>query len=225
MHANPLPILYSFRRCPYAMRARLAVYASGQTCELREIVLRDKPAAMLQASPKGTVPVLVLPDGKVIAESLDIMRWALANADPEGWLTPQTGTLDELMHWISRNDTEFKPLLDRYKYPDRYQLSSGEVSRDAAVPWLNELNARLEQTSWLFGERPALADMATLPFIRQFAHVDREWFAQQPWKGVHRWLDAFLGSELFQACMNKYPVWRPEGASAPLIFSRDLSVD
>ena len=206
---NTLPTLYSFRRCPYAMRARLAIFASGMQCELREIVLRNKPAAMLEASPKGTVPVLVLPDGKVVDESLDIMFWALENSDPQGWLTSPEASLQEMRQLIAQNDGEFKANLDRYKYPQRFDLETGAANRDAAHTWLTHLDQVLQHRTFLFGSRPVLADMAILPFIRQFAHVDLDWFRQQPWPGLHRWLDWFLGSEIFAGCMEKYVPWQP----------------
>src|SRR5690554_5297240 len=138
-----MPVLYSFRRCPYAMRARLALAMSGQRCRLREVVLRDKPATLLQASPKGTVPVLVLPDGTVIDESLDIMLWALRRHDPLHWLLPDNGSLEEMLTLISDCDSEFKPRLDRYKYPDRYGNVDPLAQRSMAVEWLWGLEARL----------------------------------------------------------------------------------
>lgn len=216
MSIDSLPILYSFRRCPYAMRARLAIYSSGVRCELREVVLRSKPESLLQASPKGTVPVLVLPDGHVIDESLDIMRWALGCSDPEGWLAPQGAPPEEMQRLIARNDGEFKQHLDRYKYPQRFGLDAGEMHRDAAVPWLMQLERTLKEGVFLFGGRPVLADMAILPFVRQFAHVDSDWFRQQPWPGLHRWLDWFLGSQVFAGCMEKYAAWQP--GAEPVVF-------
>ncbi|MFC3337808.1 glutathione S-transferase [Paracandidimonas soli] len=211
-----MPILYSFRRCPYAMRARLAIFSSGVPCELREVVLRSKPAAMLEASPKGTVPVLVLPGGRVIDESLDIMRWALGCADPEGWLAPQGVPLEEMQRLTAQNDGEFKRRLDRYKYPQRFGLEAGETDRDAAVRWLGQLDRALRESAFLSGGRPVLADMAILPFIRQFAHVDLEWFRQQSWPGLQRWLDWFLDSRIFAGCMEKYAAWQP--GSEPVVF-------
>lgn len=191
------------------MRARLAVFSAGVPCELREVVLRDKPTTMLEASPKGTVPVLILPDGQIIDQSLDIMLWALGRNDPDGWLKPESGSLEEMLQWITVNDEEFKANLDRYKYPNRYELASGEQHRDAAGQWLEQLDLRLKDTAWLFGHRPTLADMAILPFIRQFAHVDREWFKQQPWDEVQRWLGGFLDSPVLAGCMEKYVAWKP----------------
>jgi len=211
-----LPILYSFRRCPYAMRARLAVSSAQILCEVREVVLRDKPAELLQASPKGTVPVLVLPDGDVIAESLDIMKWALSLHDPEGWRqrsgavlpafdAAQLKTIDEL---ILRNDTHFKAALDRYKYSWKHPDDDPVVPREIASAFLRDLDLRLAGQRWLFGESPSLADMALLPFIRQFSFVDREWFLAEPWPNLILWLDAFLESDRFLSIMTKRPQWK-----------------
>lgn len=211
-----LPVLYSFRRCPYAMRARLALAASGQRCELREVVLRNKPAEMLQASPKGTVPVLVLPDGPVIEQSLDIMLWALEQGDPSAWLSPQSGSLEEMLALITLCDTEFKPCLDRYKYPDRYADVSATQQRGRGAFWLQTLESRLHtcpaesqasEIPGLFGDRESLADAAIMPFVRQFAQVDRAWFDAQPWPALHAWLAAWLASPLFEAVMHKYTPW------------------
>jgi glutathione S-transferase len=181
-----LPVLYSFRRCPYAMRARLALAVSGVQYELREVSLKNKPPELLAASPKATVPVLVLPSGQVIDESLDIMRWALEQNDPDGWLN--LGPLDDMLTLIAANDGRFKHALDRYKYPNRYPLESGGdvqafalAQRFKAGSWLQTLEPRLSQ-GWLFGYKASIADMATLPFVRQFAHTDADWFAAQPWR-------------------------------------------
>jgi len=205
--AVSLPILYSFRRCPYAMRARLALAASRQQCELREVVLRNKPAQLLQASPKGTVPVLVLPGGDVIEESLDIMLWALSDNDPEGWLKPSRGDLQEMLSLISQNDGAFKHHLDRYKYPQRYEVAEPLVHRAAGARWLRDLQARLAHSGQLFGSVPSLADAAIMPFVRQFAQVDRDWFDAQPWPAVHAWLAAWLAAPLFHSVMGKYAPW------------------
>lgn len=209
--ASP-PILYSFRRCPYAMRARLALASSGQTCELREVVLRNKPASMLQASPKGTVPVLIA-HGEVIDQSLDIMLWALRRDDPEGWLTPTRGDLPAMLALIGQCDGAFKQQLDRYKYPQRYGASTGEDQRDLAVPWLHMLDERLQETGWFFGSRCALADMAIVPFVRQFAHVDAQWFAAQSWAALQGWLANWKDSGRYTRIMHKYPAWQ-EGDAA-----------
>ncbi len=206
-----LPVLYSFRRCPYAMRARLALAVSGVDYELREVSLKSKPAEILTASPKGTVPVLVLPSGQVIDESLDIMRWALAQNDPYSWLTQ--GTLADMLASIADNDGKFKHALDRYKYPNRYPLESGGdakafalTQRVEAASWLQTLEPCLSQ-GWLFSPQPSLADMATLPFVRQFAHTDAAWFAAQPWPQLQAWLARFEASGLFESVMAKHELW------------------
>ena len=192
------------------MRARLALAVSGVGYELREVSLKNKPADLLAASPKGTVPVLVLPGGQVIDESLDIMRWALAQNDPDGWLNHP---LDEMLALITGNDGHFKHALDRYKYPNRYLLESGGdtqafalAQRLEAASWLQTLELRLTQ-GWLFGHQPSLADMATLPFVRQFAHTDAIWFAEQPWPLLQAWLVRFEAGELFEAVMLKHEPW------------------
>lgn len=197
------PILWSFRRCPYAMRARLAVHASGVDVALREIVLRDKPAEFLATSPKATVPVLDTGD-TVIAESRDIMLWALARNDPEGWLDmPQLGH-----DLIDICDGPFKAAIDHYKYAPRYPDLDPVKERAKAVGFLRDLDDRLCRSPCLFGANPCLADMAILPFVRQFAQVDRPWFDTQGLAGVVRWLDDFTGSARFAAIMQKYPPWQ-----------------
>lgn len=199
-----LPILYTFRRCPYAMRARLALRYAGPELEMREVALRAKPAELLAASSKGTVPVLVLPSGDVLAQSLDIMLWALAQADPDGWL--QAAPWAAQAEWIQRNDIEFKPLLDRYKYPQRFPEASAEQHREAAIDlMLRPLEQALAGQAWLFGAQPSVADMALLPFIRQFAAVDAAWFEAAPLPALQAWLRAFVASELFQAVMRDRP--------------------
>jgi glutathione S-transferase len=205
-----LPILYSFRRCPYAIRARLALLLSGQAVALREVVLRNKPDALRQASPKATVPVLVLPDGQVIDQSLDIMRWALDHCDPEGWLIRQDAAL------IAVNDGPFKYHLDRTKYPDRHG-SDPATHRAAALDLLQALDGRLHDRDQLCGATRGLTDMAIFPFVRQFAAIDPVWFVAQPLPHLRRWLDGHLQSTLFAAAMLRVPPWC-EGA-APLRFS------
>lgn len=199
------PILYSFRRCPYAIRARLALLVSETACELREVKLSDKPAELLAASAKATVPVLVLPDGEVIDESLDIMRWALGRHDPENWLAGDDPTL------IATNDGPFKHHLDRSKYPDRHGVDP-RVHREAALAMLSELDRRLASQPYLSGARRSLTDAAVMPFVRQFAAIDRSWFDEQPLPSLHRWLAAELASPLFEQAMVRRAPWRP-GAS------------
>ena len=195
------PVLYSFRRCPYAMRARLALLASGTVCTLREVKLSAKPQDLLDASPKGTVPVLVLPDGKVIDESLDIMRWALTQADPDHWLDGEDAAL------IAANDGPFKHHLDRYKYPHRYDVDP-LAHRAAGVAHLELLEARLSASPHLCGPHWTMTDAALAPFVRQFAETNRAWFDALPLPAVQRWLAAFLASPMFAAIMVRWPVWQ-----------------
>ncbi|WP_166417853.1 glutathione S-transferase [Cochlodiniinecator piscidefendens] len=196
----PRPILYSFRRCPYAMRARLAIQSAGVECELREIVLRDKAPELLSASPKGTVPVIIDGD-QVIEESFDVMHWALAQNDPEGWLMHTAPDL------IAECDGPFKSALDRYKYASRYDDIDASDERAKASTFLQKLNTQLDGKPYLFGGDPSFADMATVTFVRQFAHVDLEWFNAQPWPYLIAWLEAFKASDRFKATMQKYPKW------------------
>lgn len=203
------PILYSFRRCPYAMRARFALQVSNTFCELREVVLKDKPLEMLEASPKGTVPVLIKPDGEVIDESIDVMLWALETSDPNNWLNPEHGSRAEMLALIKTFDDVFKPNLDCYKYPNRFENADPTFARDKAAEYLVKVTTALDTRSYLFGTQPSLADMALAPFVRQYANTDRDWFDNQPWPAIHRWLDSILGSDLFNAAMKKYPQWHP----------------
>lgn len=208
------PVLYSFRRCPYAMRARLALWASGTVCELREVVLARKPAALLAASAKGTVPVLVLTDGQVVDQSLDIMLWALRRNDPLQWLPANGNAMTQAMQLVAHCDGEFKFHLDRYKYPNRFGLPDGQTHRAQGAVFLALLNEQLIQTPNLGGFSAGLADMATAPFVRQFAHTDPAWFAQQPWPELQSWLTGFEGSTAYQAVMKPYVAWAPEHAPA-----------
>ncbi|MGY6275557.1 glutathione S-transferase [Methylomonas sp. MgM2] len=212
------PILYSFRRCPYAMRARLAIAAAGIAVELREVQLRSKPEAMLKASPKGTVPVLVLQDGRVIDESLDIMHWALAINDPRHWLHAAT----QAHILIAENDGEFKYHLDRYKYADRHPEHPAEYYRRQGEQFLTKLESRLEQQAFLCSPRFGLADAAIAPFIRQFAAVDSVWFESAPYPALRRWLHLFLDSALFGGIMHQYPQW--QAGDQAVIFGADSPV-
>jgi glutathione S-transferase len=199
-----LPILYSFRRCPYAMRARMALAASAVQVEHREVVLRDKPPEMLEASPKGTVPVLLLPDGRVLDESLVIMRWALVQSDSLGWLTHDDQNL------VSATDGPFKIALDHYKYPHRYGLTDGTAHRDAALAYLAHLNTLLTRSLYLGGARPALTDIA------KFAATDDIWFSALPLPALQNWLSALVGSDLFASIMARYKQWK--AGDAPVHF-------
>lgn len=202
------PTLYSFRRCPYAMRARMALAVSGVCSELREVSLRDKPQAMLDASPKGTVPVLVLQDGTVLEESVAIMRWALGQDDPEGWLERDDAEL------IARNDGPFKRDLDGYKYNERDSAEALSF-REKGCAFLETLDGRLAADGQLCGSRRGFADMAIMPFIRQFASVDRAWFDRQPLPHLRKWLDEHLASDLFRTIMVRHDPWK---AGQPEVF-------
>ncbi len=193
---TPVNILYSFRRCPYAIRARMAVLVSGVPFTLREVDLRHKPAELIAASPKGTVPVLIRADGQVIDESLDIMRWALRQNDPEDWLAGDDTAL------IQTIDDQFKYHLDRYKYAD----SGGLTDRDAGLAILQDIEQRLSLSAHLSGATRSMTDIAIMPFVRQFAAVDRAWFDAQPIPRVRQWLATLTTSPLFEQTMSNFPV-------------------
>lgn len=188
--STTLPILYSFRRCPYAMRARMSIVRTSYTCEHREVILRDRPDHMMEISPKGTVPVLLLPNGKVIEESLEIMQHVLS------W---ELSTED--LNWVDRNDNEFKFHLDRYKYPNRYENVDSLEQRSMAKAYLDDLD------QFLSNEISHSLSDALFPFVRQFANHDREWFDAQNWEHLHDWLANNLSSKEFALCMKKYPQW------------------
>lgn len=221
MACTPLPLLYSYRRCPYAMRARMALLVAGMAFEAHDIVLRDKPAALLARSPKGTVPVLVLPDGTVLEQSLDIMQWAFQQRDPAGWWaraqSPQNLAL------LAVCDGAFKHQLDRYKYPERFDgVGHRAQPRDAAVEaLLVPLDARLQRHGQLGGATPCATDLALFPFVRQFAAVEPGWFASLPLPALQAWLAGWLAHPLFEAAMVKLPsaqtvrfaAWSPAGGA------------
>jgi glutathione S-transferase len=201
-----LPLLYSYRRCPYAMRARLALIQAKRNFLTFEISLRDKPAALLALSPKATVPVLQLPDGQVLDESWDIVRWAFEDDDAAGWWRRAQSA--ENLDLVRRNDGEFKTHLDRYKYPQRYadQTLSCDSARDAAVAaLLVPLEARLQVQPQLGGTTACAADLGILPFVRQFAAVDAGWFGGLALPAVQAWMGAWMSSGLFEVCMVKRP--------------------
>jgi glutathione S-transferase len=203
MNMASLPLLYSFRRCPYAIRARLALAQAGVAVHTVEVDLKHKPAALLAASPAGTVPVLVLPGGDVLAQSLDIMRWALAQQDPAGWLRP--AAVDGEEFWLKTTDSAFKHWLDRYKYFERHPDHPQAHYRQQAIDCLL---TPLEQAlgthgPWLGGAHPVLADAAVFPFVRQFAGVEPAWWASSPWTATRAWLNAWLESPLFRGVMQK----------------------
>jgi glutathione S-transferase len=217
MTEQNLATLYSFRRCPYAMRARLAIAQSGIQCELREVVLKDKPQQLIELSPKATVPVLLTADDKVIDESIDIAFWALAQHDPDNWYQSLSSEQHEqMLALIENNDGEFKYFLDRYKYADRYPEQDERFYREQGEKTLTRLEQLLTEHDCLLRDSWTLADIALLPFIRQFAFVDKAWFDSAPYPRVRAWLEAFLESDLFRSVMKKYPQWQ-EG-DEPVIF-------
>ena len=198
------PILYSYRRCPYAMRARMALKYAGVDVEHREIELRNKPQSMLQASSKGTVPVLCIGDF-VLDQSVDIMLWAIERSDPDDW-----GDVDDAstQDWINKNDGRFKTLLDQYKYPNRFpELNQEEVLHEALELMLLPLERSLQSSQYLLGNKMSWVDIAIFPFIRQFSMVDTKRFEKLPIPATQRWLDKHLKSELFNEVMQKHPVW------------------
>lgn len=209
------PILWSFRRCPFAMRARLAIMSSGITVELREILLRDKPLAFLQTSPSATVPALRAGD-LVLDESADIMVWVLEQRDPQRLLDmPKEG-----WELIENSDGPFKTALDHTKYASRFPELDAEVERHKASAFLHDLDQRLTGQNALFGDRPTIADLAILPFVRQFANIDRDWFDAQSWVNLIGWLNRFTESDAFAQIMTKYLPWS-EGA-APQMFGSEI---
>lgn len=196
------PILWTFRRCPYAMRARLALLSASIRVELREILLREKPQAFLETSVSATVPALRLAD-RVLDESLEIMIWALEQNDPQKLLDmPQKGW--DLVDVI---DGPFKVALDHTKYASRYPELDASVERNKAASFLVEIDERLKGQNALFGERQTLADQAILPFVRQFANTDHDWFDAQPWPNLIAWLNRFTEGEALAQVMNKYVPW------------------
>lgn len=210
MHRSPEPVLYSFRRCPFAMRARLALVVGRTRYELREVMLGAKPAELLEASPKGTVPVLVVPCGRVVDESLQIMDWALKLSDPEAWLDRVDVDL------IAENDGRFKRDLDGYKYAARATVSS-VAHRESGLEFLHKLDVRMSSGEGLAGASRGLTDAAIVPFVRQFASVDPDWFEAQSLPNLQPWLDQYCKSDLFQSVMLRVPPWSP--GEAPVIIT------
>ncbi len=209
-----LPILYSFRRCPFAMRARMALYAAGISVELREVALKAKPAAMRAVSPKATVPVLVTPAAEILEESLDIMAWALEANDPNNWLAPDHADMRALIDHV---DGPFKHHLDRYKYATRYDDADAEQHRDSGLAILTtQIAQRLIASPHLFGIQPSLADIAIFPFVRQFRIADPNWFDALDTPQLHSWLSGHMQSPLFTAIMGKHEPWRP--GEEPVVF-------
>ena len=207
---HQLAILYSLRNCPYAMRARIAILKSQQTIMLRDVVLSNKPDEMIAASPKATVPILVLNDGRVIDESLDVMLWALKEADPDNLLhraSNDENRLAEMLALIHTFDDEFKVFLEKYKCAKRYKESNILDCRLACELYIQELEDRLSSHLFLISNQESLADIALLPFIRQFARVERQWYLQSPYPSVKQWLKNYLQSSMFTKVMAKYPLW------------------
>lgn len=198
--------LYSFRRCPYAMRARLGLLFAGLQVELREIILKNKPDQMLAISPKGTVPVLQRCDGTVVEESREIMVWALRQQDPQGLL--DATVLHQANALIEQNDNEFKHWLDRYKYADRYLEMSQSEYRQRSEVFLQVLEALLTKNPCLLGDNATIADIGIMPFVRQFAHVDRDVFYSLPYPNLHLWLQHWLGHPFFLQVMTKFRPWQ-----------------
>lgn len=199
-----IPIFYSYRRCPYAMRARMALTYSGIQVVHRKIELRNKPQSLLMASPKGTVPVLCLEE-LILEQSVDIIRWSLAQSDPDGW-----GLVDESLaqNWIEKNDGPFKTLLDQYKYPNRYpDLNQETLLNEARELMLEPLELSLQSSQYLLGNKISWVDVAIFPFIRQFSMVNPQRFNELPHEATKRWLKQHLDSELFQSVMHQYPIW------------------
>lgn len=198
-------ILYSYRRCPYAMRARMALTHASIPFEIREISLREKPSSMLKVSPKGTVPVLVQEGGTVLEESIDIVFWSLTTNDPDDWLGVDRAVVDTL---IAENDGEFKSNLDRYKYPDRFPDLPQADYRAQGEVFLQRLEKMLNQNTFLMRETVSVADIVVMPFVRQFANVDRKWFdGAAPYPKLRDWLNGMLESDLFFSIMQKQPTY------------------
>ncbi|WP_417878962.1 glutathione S-transferase [Vibrio sp.] len=206
--SGSLPVLYSLRNCPFAMRARMAIYRSQVPVLLRDIVLSDKPPEMLEASPKGTVPVVVTNYGTVIEESAEVMLWALSENDPEDLLlSTEPEMLNSMRGLIHQFDTEFKPCLEAYRAAKRYHEPNLVECRQACEKYLCELEERLTRHSYFMADQESLADLALLPFIRQFARVERQWYLQSPYPKLRQWLNQYLQSRMFSKVMTKHELW------------------
>ncbi len=226
-----LPILYSLRNCPYAMRARLAIFKSHQAVALRDVVLTNKPPEMILASPKATVPILVLDkimptdneskadaSGKVIDESLDIMLWALQVSDPHDLLhSAKPETFKAMLALITEFDVEFKLRLEAYKCAKRYHESNLIECRKACEAYIQLLENRLSEHKFLMSGRESLVDIALLPFIRQFARIERQWYLQSPYPKLKQWLNNYLQSPMFTKVMAKHPLWLESGEEVTFV--------
>lgn len=205
---SQLPILYSLRNCPYALRARIGIFKARQQVILRDVLLSDKPKEMVLASPKGTVPILVFEQAPVIEQSLDIMLWALNQSDPDDLLHANNSkALPEMLTLISTFDEQFKTRLEEYKCAKRYHGDTIIESREACEPFLQDLERRLTQHRYIFSDKESLTDLAILPFIRQFARVERQWYLQAPYPKLRQWLNNYLQSSMFSKVMTKHPIW------------------
>jgi len=196
------------------MRSRMAIRHCKIQVELREVILSNKPAALIEVSPKATVPVLICNDGNIIDQSLDIMHWALAQADVDNWL--DTAYLQSSDKLIRYNDNIFKIHLDHYKYADRFPEHTQTHYREKGEDFLLQLECLLQKHNYLLSDQITIADIAIFPFIRQFAFVDIEWFKQAPYPRLNQWLFYWLNSELFSSVMHKYPAW--EENQQPVLF-------
>tara|TARA_B100000686_G_scaffold194800_1_gene201728 strand:- start:1056 stop:1718 length:663 start_codon:yes stop_codon:yes gene_type:complete len=213
------PVLYSFRRCPYAMRARMALYYAGINAEVREVDLKNKPQALLEISPKGTVPVLHLPDGTVIDESLDILNWAVKQNDPKGWARVSDDVFDKYHKDMTKT---FIPNLNRYKYPVRYEDADPDLSRQICEEYLAQMNATMVKNSGYLGEQfMSKSDILVFPFIRQYRIVDNDAFDRLPLPALHRWFSEFYRSDLFNDVMIKRDPWEDGDKPGFLIPRKD----
>ncbi len=215
-----LPILYSLRQCPYAMRARMGLLLADQKVMLRDIVMANIPNEMFAVSAKGTVPVLLFDDGSVIDESIDIMIWALKKNDPNNLLSvPEENTFSDMIDLIRRNDSEFVEALNKYKAASRYHDVDEVYCRQHCELFISELEQRLMKYDFLMGATPSLADYAILPFIRQFSRVDRKWYLQAPYPNLKRWLEKHYQNPMFSKAMKKYPQWLDN--KEPIVFGSE----
>ena len=206
--SNKNPILFSFRRCPYAIRARIAIKLCKQTCEIREISLRSKSEEFLNLSQKGTVPVLLLPNGQIIDESLDIIKWAMSRNDSFKLKSDDDKIYKEDLELINVFDDDFKYHLDRYKYSSRYENVNREKHRNKAQAILAEINTLLKKNNWIRGDHPTLPDISILPYVRQYRIADKEWFDRHlKLPRVENWLNDFMSSTLLSQVMLKYKIW------------------
>ncbi len=212
---NSAPVLYSFRRCPYCMRAHMALKYAGIKVELREVDLNDLPEQVLTISPEATVPALLLPDATTMDESWQIVKWALRQSDPDSWLGVNDGYLLDAEILVETNDFSFKEDLDHYKYSDRFPEHTEQDYREACEEFIEELEDMLDKNSYLITDQLTLADIAVFPFIRQFSLVDKQWFEQAPYPNVRRWLITLIDSELFQQVFQKHALWKE---TAPAVY-------